>query len=239
MIRFLAVFFSILALLIFGAATLIKRDKPSQADAEGYALTQVGGQSGQIIGQPVEATNSSTSQKAMNQYNKLTAEEARVILHKGTERPDGWGYKGEYTKTDAQGLYCCRQCNAPLYTSEHKFQSHCGWPAFDDEIKGSIRRDADADGRRVEILCENCGGHLGHVFKGEGLTKKNVRHCVNSVSMKFYAKGTEPPKKVVLGEKKAEQKTVEQKTSVQMPAAQLPGESKSIVPAPVEPESLP
>ena len=174
MFRFLALFFSILALLVFAAATMIKQDKP------------------------FPPTNS------MTQYNELTAEEARVIIHKGTEQPDGWGYKGEYTKTDAEGLYVCRQCNSPLYTSEHKFQSHCGWPAFDDEIEGAVRREVDADGSRTEILCENCGGHLGHVFKGERLTDKNIRHCVNSVSMKFYAKGTEPPKTIVADEKQAE-----------------------------------
>lgn len=249
MIRFLVVFFSILALMIFCAGNLIKRDKPAQAGSEGYPLTQVGGQSEQQIGSQVgqiiqsqKQVNSSSIQKAMTQYNKLSAEEARVILHKGTERPDGWGYKGEYTKTDAQGLYCCRQCNSPLYTSEHKFQSDCGWPAFDDEIKDSVRREADADGRRVEILCENCGGHLGHVFKGEGLTAKNVRHCVNSVSMKFYAKGTEPPKKIVLGEKKAEQKSVEKMKAEQMPksqvpATQLPGEPKPTEQTPTVQES--
>ena len=113
----------------------------------------------------------------MTQYNKLTAEEARVILHKGTEMRDGYGgYQGEYTKTDAPGLYVCRQCNSPLYASGHKFQSGCGWPAFDDEIEGAVRREVDADGSRTEILCENCGGHLGHVFKGERLTDKNIWH---------------------------------------------------------------
>ena len=196
MFRFLAIFFSILALLVFAAATMIKRDKPARAETEAYPNdTQTSFVSGQ---QPSSPTNS------MTQYNKLTAEEARVIIHKGTESPDSWSYKGEYTKTDAQGLYVCRQCNSPLYTSEHKFQSSCGWPAFDDEVEGAVRREVDADGRRTEILCENCGGHLGHVFKGEGYTSKNTRHCVNSVSMKFYAKGTEPPKTIVLDEKQAE-----------------------------------
>ena len=184
MFRFLAFFFSILALLIFGAVTLIKNDKSSAEASQ--------------AGNPYDQSELNSSQETMTQYNKLSPDEAHVIINKGTERPDGWGYKGEYTKTEAEGLYVCRQCNAPLYTSEHKFQSSCGWPAFDDEIEGAVRRDADADGRRVEILCENCGGHLGHVFEGEGLTEKNTRHCVNSVSMKFYEKGTEPPKKIVL-----------------------------------------
>jgi methionine-R-sulfoxide reductase len=118
----------------------------------------------------------------MPDYNQLTPEEQQVILRKGTEMP----FTGKLTEHfEPGGHYVCKQCDAPLYTSEHKFHSNCGWPAFDDEIEGSVRRESDADGFRIEILCTNCDGHLGHVFEGEGLTAKNIRHCVNSVSMKF------------------------------------------------------
>jgi peptide methionine sulfoxide reductase msrA/msrB len=114
-------------------------------------------------------------------YNKLTPQEAAVIINKGTEYP----YTGEYVNTKDSGTYVCRQCDTPLYNSNDKFDSHCGWPSFDDEIKGAVKRVPDADGRRVEIVCANCGGHLGHVFEGENYTAKNTRHCVNSISMKF------------------------------------------------------
>lgn len=117
-------------------------------------------------------------------FNKLTKEEERVILNKGTEAP----FSGEYEQEHREGIYICRRCDAPLYKSDHKFDAHCGWPSFDQEIKGAIIRTIDSDGVRTEITCARCGAHLGHVFVGEGFTKKNTRHCVNSISMKFISK---------------------------------------------------
>jgi peptide-methionine (R)-S-oxide reductase len=144
---------------------------------------------------PPDAGAAAPAPLAMSDYNPLNRFESDVILRKGTER----AFTGEFTDHEADGTYICRQCNAPLYRSDDKFHSGCGWPSFDDEIAGAVERHRDVSHGmvRVEIVCANCKGHLGHVFDGERMTPKNTRHCVNSVSMRFVPTGTQPPAKIV------------------------------------------
>ena len=136
-----------------------------------------------------QSNSTKTNKKVKeNNYRKLTAEEERVLIHKGTEYP----YTGKYNSFKDKGIFNCKQCNIPLFKSDDKFDSGCGWPSFDDAIENNVQEIPDADGRRTEIVCRECGGHLGHVFKGERFTKKNTRHCVNSISLQFEAADKSP-----------------------------------------------
>ena len=192
----LPILFGVVFLLAFGAYSTSRAFEPPKssdgkpASKEGVSAKEKEGidDSKSESAKSKKSTSLSKSKKMSDPFNKLTPEAADVILRKGTEARD----KG-YTNNKAQGTYICKRCNAPLYNSTDKFESHCGWPSFDSEIKGSVKREIDADGIRIEIMCENCGGHLGHVFHGEQYTAKNTRHCVNSISMKFIAKGKELP----------------------------------------------
>lgn len=171
---------ALLGLLVVFAGLLIIFSQKSTPPAASVAVKET------APGKPEETNNNRSTTVT---YNNLTAAEERVLVHKGTER----AFTGEYTSNKAAGTYVCRRCNSPLYQSKDKFESNCGWPSFDDELPGKVTRVPDADGERVEIVCKNCGGHLGHVFEGEGFTKKNTRHCVNSISMKFFPEGSTLP----------------------------------------------
>lgn len=122
--------------------------------------------------------------------NKLTPEEERIIIDKGTEAP----FSGEYDDFYEDGTFICRRCNAPLFSAKSKFDAECGWPSFDENFPDAVKRIPDVDGERTEIQCANCGGHLGHVFIGEHMTEKNTRHCVNSLSIRFILEGKDLPK---------------------------------------------
>ncbi len=178
-------------------------------------------------GATVKTGDSTKVEKKMPKFNDLTAQESYVILNKGTER----AFTGEYWETKDAGTYICRRCNAPLYKSTDKFESHCGWPSFDDEIKGAVRRDVDSDGSRTEILCANCGGHLGHVFMGERFTKKNTRHCVNSLSMKLIPEGKQLPAVIKAAElEAADKKAADEKAAADKAAADKSAASAATLP---------
>ena len=150
----------------------------------------VGGyERGEFTDKMLHSRKKPVTKPVAGEHNKLTEDEERVLVFKGTER----AFVGEYTSLKDAGTFACRRCNLPLYQSDTKFESHCGWPSFDAEIAGSVHRKMDSDGFRMEILCSSCGDHLRNVFSGEGFTKINTRYCVNSLSMKFYKKGVEIP----------------------------------------------
>jgi peptide methionine sulfoxide reductase msrA/msrB len=149
-----------------------------------------------IISVTISASLTIAAEESAVKYNDLTPDEERVLIHKGTEVP----FSGEYYVHNEDGTYTCKRCDAPLYRSTDKFDAGCGWPSFDDEIPGAIKRVPEAELPWSEIVCANCGGHLGHVFVGEGFTPRNTRHCVNSVSLNFVAAG-EPMEQEVKTEK--------------------------------------
>jgi peptide-methionine (R)-S-oxide reductase len=197
-----------------GATSVETQEKTAvskpDASAEQAAAGPDAEQSPQAGADKPEASGAGASQptEIVSGYNPLDPAAAYVILDKGTEPPG----PGGFTMTKDPGTYICRQCNAQLYRSNDKFESHCGWPSFDDEIDGAVKRKLDADGRRIEIVCANCDGHLGHVFEGEGFTPKDTRHCVNSISMKFIPKGKPlPPKLVVKEDASAEKQPADEK----------------------------
>ena len=190
-------------LVTFGVSTAIRAFDPPESSSGSPAKTQ-------------KSTTLSKSKKMSDPFNKLTKEEADVIIRKGTEARE----KG-YTHSKVVGTYICKRCNAPLYNSTGKFESDCGWPAFDDEIKGSVKRQLERDGSgRIEIVCENCDGHLGHVFLGEQMTSKNTRHCVNSISIKLIPKGKELPKLI-----KADSEEEASATPIKSPNESVPAKT--------------
>jgi len=191
----LVTLFCFVLLIAFGVSTTLRALDPPKSSGSSAASKSGEGskdESAKDDAKSKKSTPLSKSKKMSDPFNKLTKDEADVIIRKGTEARN----KG-YTNSKVVGTYICKRCNAPLYNSTGKFESDCGWPAFDDEIKGSVKRQPDRDGSgRIEIVCQNCDGHLGHVFFGEQLTAKNTRHCVNSISIKLIPRGKEIPEMI-------------------------------------------
>lgn len=166
-----------------GGVLLLQAGKQIYSNKNGTVKTIAAGVSG----------GEASLYKERNMDRKLTDEEEQVIIHKGTERP----FSGEYYDHFEKGVYTCKQCGAELFKSDSKFRSECGWPSFDDQIGAAVKRQKDADGVRTEIICAKCGGHLGHIFSGEGITAKNVRYCVNSISMNFVPEAKQRIEKAI------------------------------------------
>jgi peptide-methionine (R)-S-oxide reductase len=187
----------VLGLIAVCGSTLLFAGQPPKGDAESNKPTSGSGSQEKDEGGSETGSKKSFKSKGsikkvdIPSYNKLSPQEEYVLLKKGTEP----AFRGKYTDLEDEGTYICKRCNAALYNSKDKFHSGCGWPSFDDEIRGAVKQQLETDGTgRIEIVCNNCKGHLGHVFQGERLTSKNTRHCVNSISMVFIPKGKEIPK---------------------------------------------
>ena len=213
----LPILLSVVFLVSLGSHRAIRAFDPPKSSAGAASAKEVetkkadGGkvESAKTDAKTKKSTNLSKSKKMTDPFNKLTSDEAYVILKKGTEARE----RG-YTHSKVVGTYICKRCNAPLYNSTDKFESHCGWPSFDAEIKGAVKHQLETDGSgRIEIVCQNCGGHLGHVFEGEQYTDKNTRHCVNSISMKLIPEGKPLPDVIKIEDEESSVKPSEKKES--------------------------